>query len=373
MKTILLLIEHQQNRNLLAQWLQEEYCVLLPKSQDTFASVGEQLLTHSFDLCAIDFAAVHQLRKQMLAKRSAEVPVFLPFVFFTPQQNISLATDDLEPLVDDIVHLPIKKIELQTKLRVLLRSRDYSLQLQTTQEKLNQALAKEKKLNQLKSHFVSVVSHEFRNPLNGISGMTQLLKTYGDKLPPAKKAEVLQGLERNVTKMTELIDDVLIISRKDMGKLRFDPIPLELAIFCRSLINEVQIAFKNKQQIKFTYEGQQTEFKLDRKLLHHILSNLLSNACKYSPEATVIDFEVRSCESEIIIKIRDRGIGIPSEEIPNLFDSFYRASNSSGYQGTGLGLAIVKEYVELHQGAIAIESELEVGSIVTVTLPQNLE
>lgn len=369
MKRILLLIEHQQNRRLLFQWLREQYQVLLPQDDDNFALVGEQLLTKPFDICFIDFAAIEQLRQKMLARREAEVPVFLPFVFFTPQQDIGLSTDHLEPLIDDIVHLPIKKVELETKLRVLLRSHAYSLELKAAQEKLNDALSHEKELNQLKSRFVSTVSHEFRNPLNSISGMTQILKAYGEQLSPEKKETVLAGLQRNVTKMTQLIDDVLLISRKDLGKLQFDPAPLNLAIFCRGIISEVQTAFNYKQQIDFFYQGDQDKFNLDKKLLHHILTNLLANACKYSPQDTVIGFEVDCFDSKIVLKIRDRGIGIPAADIPQLFDSFYRASNSSGYQGTGLGLAIAKEYIELHQGQISVESELDRGSTFKVTIP----
>lgn len=371
LKRILLLIEHQQNRQLLSQFLGEDYQVLFPDIEDDFAIVGEQLLAEDFDLCFIDFAAIHDLRPQMLARRKAAVPIFLPFVFLTAQKNVGISTDHLEDLIDDLVYLPTQKSELQSKIRVLLRSRSYSLQLHTAQEELNRALSQEKELNQLKSRFVSIVSHEFRNPLHGISGMTQILQAYGDKLPPEKKAEVLEGLQRNVTKMTNLLDDVLIISRQDMGKLQFDPAPLDLEVFSRSLIAEVQTIFNNKQTINFVYRGEGRKYNLDSKLLHHILTNLLTNACKYSPQDTVIDLEIHLKNSQVTFIVRDRGIGIPAKDLPQLFDSFYRASNSQGYQGTGLGLAIVKQYVELHQGAIAVESELEVGSTFTVTIPIN--
>lgn len=304
----------------------------------------------------------------MLAKRQAEIPTFLPFVFLTTLQDIGFSTDHLESLIDDIVYIPIQKIELETKLRVLLRSRSYSLQLQTAQAELNQALAEEKELNQFKSRFVSMVSHEFRNPLNGISGMTQILQAYDDKLTPEKKIEVLGGLQRNVTKMTNLLDDVLVISRKELGKLEFNPTLLELESFCRDLISEIQTVFNHKQTINFVYQAEKT-FNLDSKLLHHILTNLLSNACKYSPQDSIIDFEIFNTDSELVFIIRDRGIGIPPQDMPKLFNSFYRASNSEGFQGTGLGLAIVKEYVELHQGAIAVESELEIGTTFKVTIP----
>jgi signal transduction histidine kinase len=368
MKKILLLIKHQQNRDLLAKCLQENYHLLLPKIEEDFIEVGEELLQKDFDVCLIDFAAVHLLRSKMLATREAAIPTFLPFVFLTPLKDVGISTDHLEALIDDIIYLPIKKIELETKIRVLLRSRSYSLQLKAVQEELNQSLAQEQELNKLKTNFVSTVSHELRNPLNGISGMAQLLTAYGDKLSPEKKAEVLAGLQRNVIKMTNLLDDVLTVSRKEMGKLQFNPAPLDLETFCHSLISEIQTIFNHKQQINFIYQANQQKFNLDSKLLHHILTNLLSNACKYSPKDTVIDFEVCCRSAKIIFVIRDRGMGVPSEDIPQLFDSFYRASNSRSIQGTGLGLAIAKEYAEIHQGAIAIQSELDTGTTFTVTI-----
>jgi signal transduction histidine kinase len=373
MKRILLLVEHQQNRQLLSQALEKYYQVLAPGVDSDFAVAGGQMLTEDFDLCFVDYTAIHYLREKMLATREAAIPLFLPFVFMTTLHDVGLSTDHLEPLVDDIVYLPVEKIELRTKIRVLLRSRSYSLQLKASQEKLNQSLAQEKELNKIKSRFISTVSHEFRNPLNSISGMAQILEAYGDKLTPVKKTEVLQQLRRNVTKMTNLLNDVLLISQKDMDKLQFKPAPIELETFCRDVINEVQTAFDNRQTINFIYQAESAKFNLDSKLLNHVLTNLLANACKYSPKDSTIDFEIHSqaseLTSELTFTIRDRGIGIPPEDLPKLFNSFYRASNSQGYQGSGLGLAIAKEYVEFHQGTIFVVSELEVGTTFTVNIP----
>ena len=365
MKRILLLLERQQNRRMLSECLAEQYEII---ASEDMTDAGAQLQEEAFDLCFIDFAAIDRLRAQILAKRKYSVPTFLPFVFLTSLQSIGFSTDHLELLVDDIIYLPTKKKELLTRVRILLRSRSYSLQLQATQDELNTALSQEKELNQLKSRFVSTVSHEFRNPLNSISGMTQILQTYGDRLSPEKKTEVLAQLKRNVTKMIVLLDDVLAISRTDLGKLEFAPERLSLSSFCYSLTKEVQLSSNSKQLIKFTYRAEQENFYLDRKLLHHILSNLLINATKYSPQGE-IDFTVTQIESNLVFEVRDRGIGIPSKDLPQIFDSFYRAGNTQGFQGTGLGLAIVKQYVELHQGAIAVESELNVGTTFTVTIP----
>ena len=371
MKTILLLVEHNQNRKLLSQVLENDYQLLTPQTEKDFATEGQQMLSEDFDLCFMDYTAIHLLREQMLVARKTAVPLFLPFVFLTTLQDIGLSTDHLEPLVDDVIHLPVEKAELKTKIRVLMRSRSYSLQLKATQAKLNQSLAQEKELNKIKSGFVSKVSHDLRNPLNSISGMAQILESYGDKLSPEKKTEVLDQLRRNVSKMTNLLDDVLIISQKDMGKLQFNSAPLKLKTFCLGVISEVQTAFNNQPTINFIYQTEQKEFNLDRKLLNYILTNLLTNACKYSPQDSVIDFKIDYQPTELIFTISDRGIGVPPKDLSRLFDSFYRASNSKNYQGTGLGLAIAKEYVEFHQGTISVESELEVGTTFTVKLPIN--
>lgn len=248
-------------------------------------------------------------------------------------------------------------------MRVYQRSRSDSLELKAAKEQLKKALSQEKELNELKSRFVSMVSHEFRNPLNSISGMVQVLDKYGDNLDNKKKTEVFQQLRRNVIKMTQLLDDVLIISRKEMGKLKFNPTPLDLKAFSLALIAEIKAVFNSERQINFIYQLEQKQFLLDPKLLHHILSNLLSNACKYSPQDSIVDFEISCQNSELVFLIRDRGIGIPAKDIPRLFDSFYLASNVNKIQGTGLGLAIVKQYVDLHRGSIAVESQLNSGTV----------
>ena len=370
-RKILLLVEHRQNRQLLAQALEAYYQVLAPEADADFATVGEQMLTEDFDLCFMDYTAIHHLREKMLARREAAVPLFLPFIFLTTLKDVGLSTDHLEPLIDDVIHLPVEKVELRTKIRVLLRSRSYSLQLKSTQEQLDLALIKEKESNQIKSRFVSTVSHEFRNPLNSISGMAQIIEAYGDKLSPEKKAEVLQQLRRNITKMTNLLNDVLVVSQKDMNRLQFNPAPVELERFCRGVVSEIQTAF-DRQTINFIYQAEQKTFSLDRSLLNHALTNLLSNACKYSPDEGNIDFTIHADDVELTFTISDRGIGIPAEDLPHLFDSFYRASNSQNHQGSGLGLAIAKDYVELHQGNIFVTSELEVGTTFKVVIPISL-
>ncbi len=184
-----------------------------------------------------------------------------------------------------------------------------------------------------------------------------------------KKAEVFEQLQRNVIKMTDLLEDVLIVSRNDLGKLEFNTAPLELPAFCRSLIKEIQSVFEREVQINFVYQAERRQFDLDRHLIERILSNLLTNACKYSPPDSVVEFQVYCQNSEVVFTIGDRGIGIPAEDLDNLFEPFYRASNSNEVRGTGLGLTIVKQCVDLHQGKIDVESKLGEGTTFTISFP----
>lgn len=233
---------------------------------------------------------------------------------------------------------------------------------------IRKALEKEQELNELKSRFVSMVSHEFRNPLNSISGMAQMLELYGDRLTDPKKEELFGRMQEGIERMVQLLDDVLIIGKADAGKLKFEPESLELETFCRSLLGEVQISAIETQKIDFVYQGE-TGAIADKKLLHHILVNLLSNALKYSPESSPVRFQVRRDRSSIRFEIEDFGIGIPPEDRLHLFESFHRARNVGKIKGTGLGLAIVKQCVELHGGQITVRSELGKGTIFIVTLP----
>ncbi|MDY7012537.1 MAG: ATP-binding protein [Cyanobacteriota bacterium] len=252
-------------------------------------------------------------------------------------------------------------------LRVVGSTRDISDRKQAELE-IRRALEKEKELNELKSRFVSMVSHEFRNPLNSISGMAQMLQLYNETLPDLKKQELFGRMQQGIERLVQLLDDVLVIGRADAGKLHFEPEPLKLNQFCRSLLGEIQMGEAEIGKIDFVYRGEIGAIA-DGKLLRHILINLLSNALKYSPNGSPVRFEVCYDRSTLLFEIEDFGIGIPPEDQPHLFESFHRASNVGTIQGTGLGLAIVKQCVDLHGGQITVRSEVGKGTTFTVMLP----
>jgi len=244
------------------------------------------------------------------------------------------------------------------------------------QQELIEALEKERELGELKSRFVSMTSHEFRTPLAIISSSAGLLQSYGDKLNQEKKDKHLNRIQSSVTHMTDLLNDVLTISKAEANKLEFNPQPLNLKKFCYDLIDEIKLGYSN-HHIHLSFgtnleNNSEFNFNLDRKLLRHIFSNLLSNAVKYSPEQSNVHFNCEWIENNFIFKIKDQGIGIPTEDIPHLFESFHRCQNVGNIQGTGLGLAIVKHSVELHQGVIDVTSKIDRGTTFTITIPANI-
>ncbi len=251
---------------------------------------------------------------------------------------------------------------------VVLAFRDITQQ-QRAKAEIHGALVKEKELNQLKSHFISTASHEFRTPLTTILSSADMLETYGHKWAEQKKLEHLHRIQTAVGRMTHLLDDVLLVSKAEAGKLQFQPMPLDLAKFCCDLVKEMQLIAEADHTINFTIQGECSNVCLDERLLRHILTNLLSNAIKYSPIGSAIQFNLVCDEVVAIFCITDKGIGIPIADQEQLFQSFYRASNVGTTPGTGLGLTIVKQSVDLHGGKISVLSEVGDGATFTFTIP----
>ncbi len=238
---------------------------------------------------------------------------------------------------------------------------------------LLKALEKERELNELKSQIVSVVSHEYRTPLTTILSSAELLEHYGHKWTDEKKHQHLRRIQTTVHHLTQLVSDVLLLDQAKAGKLEFNPTPLDVVVFCRELVEQLQLTASNEHTIRFVSQGEYTQVCLDEKLVRQILTNLLSNAIKYSHPHGSVHFAVAFVQGEVVFRIQDEGIGIPPEDQEQLFESFHRASNVGTIPGTGLGLAIVKKCVDLHGGQITMESEVGVGTTFTITLPSNIQ
>ena len=245
---------------------------------------------------------------------------------------------------------------------------DVTEQIRAEHEVRN-ALEKEKELSELKSRFVSMTSHEFRTPLATILSSAQLLEDYGERLPASDKAELMDYIKASVGRMSEMLDQVLLIGKADAGRLEFKPQPLDVKAFCSELVQNRRRTLDAKHELTYALLDADEPRMLDEKLLRHILSNLLDNAIKYSPSGGKVDLHVECDQHEARFEVSDQGLGIPLEDQPRLFETFHRGINVGNISGTGLGMAIVKRSVDLHAGRIVFDSAAGKGTRFVVTLP----
>ena len=232
-------------------------------------------------------------------------------------------------------------------------------------EKANHEL---KALSELKSSFVSMVSHEFRTPLTAIMAASDLLKRYSDRMTVEQKEMRLNKIQREIKHMVQLLEDILVIGRAEAGKFPFNPEYLNIKSICDDIIEEVKVTYNSTHEIDFLCRNERDQVFADEKIIRHITTNLLSNAVKYSPKGSNVLFYL-DFGREITFTIKDKGIGIPKDDLKNLFEPFHRATNVGDVYGTGLGLAIVKKAVEAHSGDIKVESQTGEGTTFTVTIP----
>jgi two-component system sensor histidine kinase/response regulator len=265
-------------------------------------------------------------------------------------------------------HITIRKLTKQLQEKNIHLQQEISNKERAEAEARN-ALLKEKELGELKSRFVSMASHEIRTPLATISFSAGFLQDYGNRCTEEKKQTHLQRIQHAVHRMTQMLDEVLLIGKAEAGKLELQRAPIELPSLCRELVAEMQLSASPNHTLSFASRGQCSPAHLDEKLLRHILTNLLSNAIKYSPKGGTIFCELSLENGEAIFRVKDQGIGIPQEDIPRLFETFHRANNVGTIPGTGLGLAIIKKYVDMHSGEIIVDSQVGIGTTFTVKIP----
>jgi PAS domain S-box-containing protein len=239
-----------------------------------------------------------------------------------------------------------------------------------SEEDTREALEQQKALNELRTRFVAMTSHEFRTPLSGILSAEELLRHYGSRLPDSEKLEILDSIAAGVKRMTGMLDRVLLLGKADAQMLEFEPHPLDLHRLCHQLVEEARTQQPDSLcELRLNYSAGAEKGLYDEKLLRHIFSNLLSNAVKYSPLGGLARFTVSIDQDTLVMEVADEGIGIPEDELPHLFESFHRASNVGTIQGTGLGLAIVRNAVDIHGGTIAVHSSAGSGTTFIVRLP----
>ena len=239
-------------------------------------------------------------------------------------------------------------------------------------ETLQRTLVQEKELSDLKIRFFSMVSHEFRTPLSVILASSQLLGEILKDLVDKSYLKNLYRIQSSAKLMNQLLIDILTLTRAEAGKLEYKPELLDVEAFCLNLVEDIQFFDMTHHSLKFIRNGHCVRVKLDEKLLYSILSNLLLNAIKYSPNGGEIYLILR-CELEaIFFQVKDEGIGITPEDRQEIYEPFYRGQNVDNITGTGLGLAVVKKCLELHQGDITVESKVGAGTTFTVRIPHKI-
>ncbi len=239
------------------------------------------------------------------------------------------------------------------------------------EEEIKEALQKEKELGELKSRFVSTVSHEFRTPLTSILASAELVLRYNEKWNDEKKLNTIKRIQNSALFMNGMVSEVLDLNRAESGRLAYTPEKLELVSFLNEIFEEIKPLSKEKHDLKYIAEEDNITGSFDEKMLKSVVINLLSNAIKYSPDGGRVELKLRKKDNTVNISVSDNGMGIPEEDQINLFLPFFRAKNIGNISGTGLGLSIVRKNIELQKGEITFSSESGKGTTFFVTLPLN--
>jgi len=236
------------------------------------------------------------------------------------------------------------------------------------EEEMLKALVKEKELNELKSRFVTMASHEFKTPLSTILSSSSLIAKYINESGQPKREKHVERIKVNVNQLNRLLNDFLTIGKLEEGKTINDPLLFDILALGKAVTEEMQLQAKEDQNVIFKYQGTPREVYLDEQLIKNVLNNLLSNAIKYSPNGKNVHLNFIFKPEILVLEIKDQGLGIPETEQEHLFERFFRAKNTTNIQGTGLGLNIVKKYVELIDGRIDFESKLNEGTTFWITI-----
>lgn len=342
-----------------------------PAVENLFGYKEEELIDQFISKIIPEEHLLHQVREQKTLDK-ARKPEDLEVICNAKNDRKVILEFSCSPIKSDVKGL----------IDFVYIGRDITIR-KRQEEELNLALQKEKELTELRNRFFSMVAHEFGNPLNAILFSCQLLQEYKEDITEEEKEQYVAYIRESAKQTIELLNDVRFIGKAESSGLAYKPEPIDLISFCSHLVEGMKITTSSKHEIQLNIvnnsvaainkENSPVEPNnlplIDKKLLRHILTNLLSNALKYSPKGGVVHFDLIFEEEEATFKIKDEGIGIPAENLKNLFQSFYRAKNVGEIPGTGLGLAIVKQCVDLQSGTIELKSELGSGTTFIVTIP----
>lgn len=342
------------------KYLERENIDLMGKK--FFEEFPEYKKTDFFDNCIKVFSTGKTIEME-IKKNKQESTLYYHYTIVKLGDGLVMTISDTTKRKQ--AELTLQKINDELEIRVQERTKE----LQEKEEKLKAALQKEKELNEIKSRFISTVSHEFRTPLATIRSSSQMLQRYSEKLSAEEQTSYLAEIDDMCVRLTELLEDILYIRKAEASKIDFRPEVIDLQLISNEIIQQLLRLNDKKDRIVLEIFGEQNTLYLDKKLIRHVLTNLLTNALKFSPANTNIQLQLYFEKEYTLIKVIDQGYGIPENAKKNLFQPFFRAENIKNIQGTGLGLSIIKSCVESHGGRIFFDSKQGLGTTFTIELP----
>lgn len=284
------------------------------------------------------------------------------------EENVLQQQRELEKVTNEMRELNTE-LEAKVEERTIIL-REALQRLEQSQEELSEALDKEKELNEIKSRFVSMASHEFRTPLSTVLSSASLLGKYIKEDEQPKRARHIEKIKASVKHLNDLLEDFLSLGKLDEGKVYTATAEFNMNDLLHDITDEMEGLSKKNQKLIYQHSGNEM-VNCDKKLVRNILINLISNSIKFSDEFTEVHIVSEVTEDLAVISVQDQGIGISDEDKDHLFSSFFRGKNATNIQGTGLGLHIVKRYLDLISGDIELESTLGKGTKVTFSIPIN--
>jgi PAS domain S-box-containing protein len=335
--------------------------------EERFCYPREQLVGQPFDtLMAV--ASRQELGAALREARRATEPLN---VRLTPPPLALSATGRAFPVEITFVPLTLSGNPMVMCLLVDITERQELEEQRLINRALEVELEKERELIDLKQRFTTMVTHEFRTPLAVIQSTIDIIQNYLDRLPKDKLIERLDIVTKQAKRMGELLTDVLTYSRGEHGLTPATLELVDLAEFCRTIIDDLRTADNEAHPIALDIRNPPVMLHTDRRLLEHICLNLIGNAIKYSPPLSPISVVVSRDDAAIVFTVTDDGIGIPESDLPRIYNPFHRAANVGSRSGSGLGLPIVKQCVDVLGGTIIAESRLGQGTTFMVRLPES--
>ncbi len=273
----------------------------------------------------------------------------------------------------------LRKSNELLELKVQERTEDLNLLVHKLKEEINERknaeerlsvmLEREKELSNMKTQFVSMISHEFRTPLTLINSAAQMLQKFRSKLSDEDIEHYILRILKSVDNMTGMIENVIFIGKSDSEKMRFNPSPLNMHKIAGEIVQESIILHGKDRHIDLKCNTGEKLIMLDEDLIRQIFMNLLTNALKYSPDDSTVEFKINYQDGECMFIVKDYGIGIPPSEQFKVFELFHRGANVGNVSGTGLGLAVVQRALELHGGSLELGSKANAGTTFKITIP----